>query len=163
MSTSFSKRRNRKNSKRFSGKGFVPARLRALGVELLEKRLNIATFIVANTLDSGSGSLRQAILDSNANVGPDLIAFNIGGGGVRTVSPASALPFVTDPVTIDGTTQPGFAGSPIIEVNGASAPSAGGGIVITAGNSTVRGLVINNFASGYGIVLSSRALRPPAT
>lgn len=156
MSTSFFKRRNRKHSNHFSRTRFAPGRCIPLSFESLEKRLALATYIVGNTLDSGSGSLRQAIIDSNANLGADLIAFNIGGGGIRTVSLASALPIVTDPLTIDGTSQPGYAGSPIIEVNGASALSAGGGIVITAGNSTVRGLVVNNFASGYGIVLSSR-------
>src|SRR6185295_18383133 len=36
------------------------------------------TFVVTNTDDAGSGSLRQAILDANANPGSDLITFNIG-------------------------------------------------------------------------------------
>src|SRR4030095_8251296 len=76
------------------------------------------TFTVTNTSDSGSGSLRQAILDANANAGSDMIDFNIPGAGVHTIMPASALPTITDPVTIDGTTQPGFAGSPIIELSG---------------------------------------------
>jgi Bacterial Ig domain/RTX calcium-binding nonapeptide repeat (4 copies) len=133
-------------------------------LESLEERLTPATtFSVLNTADSGAGSLRQAILDANANPGADLIAFNIGGGGVQTIAPTSALPVITDPVTIDGTTQPGFAGSPIIELNGASAGLASG-LVITAGNSTVRGLVINRFQAvgtfgsdgkGAGIVLST--------
>src|SRR6266436_9118043 len=65
------------------------------------------TFTVTNTNDSGAGSLRQAILDANNNPGLDTIAFNIPGPGVRTISPTSALPTVTDPVIIDGYTQPG--------------------------------------------------------
>src|SRR5437868_2137718 len=44
-------------------------------VECLEDRLVLSTFNVMNTNDSGAGSLRQAILDANANVGPDTIAF----------------------------------------------------------------------------------------
>src|SRR5688572_23214049 len=36
-----------------------------------------ATFTVTNTNDSGAGSLRQAILDANANPGQDMISFNI--------------------------------------------------------------------------------------
>ena len=105
------------------------------------------TFMVTNTNDSGSGSLRQAILDANANAGADMIDFNIPGAGVHTIMPASALPTITDPVTIDGTTQPGFAGSPIIELSGAIAGPANG-LYIVAGSSVVRGLVINRFKNG---------------
>jgi hypothetical protein len=36
-----------------------------------------ATFTVTNTMDSGNGSLRQAILDANAAAGLDTINFNI--------------------------------------------------------------------------------------
>src|SRR5688572_716467 len=73
------------------------------------------TFTVTNTQDSGAGSLRQAILDANANAGADVINFSIGAGQ-QTIVLAAALPVITDPVTIDGTTQPGFAGAPLIEV-----------------------------------------------
>src|SRR5205085_11840872 len=63
---------------------------------------NSNTVVVTNTNDSGAGSLRQAILDSNASVGVrETIAFNIAGAGIHTISPASALPVVTDPVVID--------------------------------------------------------------
>ena len=57
--------------------------------------------MVANTQDAGTGSLRQAILDANANPGADRIEFNIGGGGVKTIALATALPAITDTVTID--------------------------------------------------------------
>ena len=60
-----------------------------------------------NTNDSGIGSLRQAILNADANPGLDTIDFDIPGAGVHTISPASALPTITDPVVIDGYTQPG--------------------------------------------------------
>jgi len=113
----------------------------------------LMTFTVTNTNDSGSGSLRQAILDANANAGADMIDFNIPGAGVHTITPASALPTITDPVTIDGTTQPGFTGSPIIELNGAIAGPANG-LNIVAGSSVVRGLVINRF-KGNGILLDT--------
>src|SRR5262245_51231687 len=119
--------------------------------ELLEDRSLPSTLTVINTNDSGAGSLRQAILDANAAAGADTIAFNIGGGGVQTISPLSQLPTITGAVTIDGWTQPGFAGSPIIELSGASAGASASGLIITAGNSTVRGLVINRFSiAGIG-------------
>ena len=81
-------------------------------------------FIVTNTNDSGIGSLRQAILYSNANPGLDTITFNIPGEGLHIISPGSPLPDLVDPVVIDATTQPGFAPSnprPVIELNGADA------------------------------------------
>src|SRR2546430_2551126 len=70
---------------------------------------------VSNVNDTGPGSLRQAIDDANQNSGADTIVFNIPGGGVHTIAPLTPLPMITDPVVIDGTTQPGFAGTPIIE------------------------------------------------
>lgn len=124
------------------------------GLEVLEDRLAPATFTVVNTLDSGAGSLRTAILDANAAPGADLIDFAIPGAGVHTISPSTVLPTITGAVIIDGTTQPGFAGSPVIELNGASAGASVTGLVITAGDSTVRGLVINRFG-GYGILLAN--------
>ena len=66
-----------------------------------------ATYTVTTTADSGAGSLRQAITDANGSPGHDDIAFNITGSGVHTIAPATALPTITDQVTIDGYTQPG--------------------------------------------------------
>ncbi len=122
------------------------------------------TFIVTNTNDSGLGSLRQAILDANASPGTDTISFNIPGTGVHTIMPTSILPVITDPVVIDGYTQPGTNLNALsdgdnavllIEVNGSALPSSASsqdGISITAGSSTIRGLAISRF-SGAGINL----------
>lgn len=109
-----------------------------------------ATFTVTNTNDSGVGSLRQAILDANANVGADTITFAIPGSGVQTITLASSLPDATDPVTIDGYTQSGASANTLavgdnavltVRVNG----GAGGTIFRFAPgsqNSTVQGLAI---------------------
>ncbi|HJQ71463.1 MAG TPA: FG-GAP-like repeat-containing protein [Blastocatellia bacterium] len=113
-----------------------------------------STFTVTNTADSGAGSLRQAILNANSSAGPDQILFNIPGAGPHTISLASALPTISDPVTISGSSQPGFSGTPLIELNGAGAGSGVDGLRITAGNSVISGLVINRF-SGDGIELSA--------
>ena len=62
------------------------------GIEVLEVRALLSTFTVTNTGDDtgpGSGTLRQAILESNANPGPDTINFNIGPAGVHTINLAS--------------------------------------------------------------------------
>jgi streptogramin lyase len=108
-------------------------------------------FVVTNANDSGPGSLRQAILNSNATPGVDTITFAVGSG-VQTIKPTSALPTVTDPVVIDGTTQPGYGGKPIIVLDGSLAGAGATGLLIAAGNSTVRGLVIDNF-NGTGLEL----------
>src|SRR5436853_4087488 len=86
------------------------------------------TLIVTNTNDSGTGSLRQAILDANNNPGLDTITFNISGTNVHTIAPSTPLPPINEPVIIDGTTQAGFTtnNKPVIEINGASAGAQAG-------------------------------------
>ena len=114
-----------------------------------------AIFTVTTTADSGAGSLRWAIEQANAAAGLDTIAFNIAGAGVKTIAPLTILPTITDAVIVDGATQPGFAGAPLIELRGAScAASPCHGLWITAGGSTVKGLIINRFPD-RGILLET--------
>lgn len=119
-----------------------------------------AIFGVTNTNDSGLGSLRQAIQDANANQGPDEIRFNISGSGVRTIRIASALPTITDSVTIDGSTQAGFSGTPTIALTPLQpAPQFVSGLIIEASNCLVRSLLINGFAGddAAGIIIRTAA------
>jgi hypothetical protein len=111
-------------------------------------------FTVTSTADAGPGSLRQAILDANGDPGPNTIAFRIDGTDLQTIQSASPLPAVTNPVVIDGTTQPGFAGSPLIVLSGTRAGQSANGLTIAADDSVVRGLVIDNFG-GSGIVVQA--------
>ena len=113
-------------------------------------------FVVTNTNDSGEGSLRQAIINANAIAGANTITFAIVGSGVKTINLLSALPNITEQVTIDGTSQTGFAGIPLIEVNGTSA-GAVNGLTLAAGSngSIIQGLIINRFGSGNGILVQS--------
>ena len=94
--------------------------------------------------------MQQAILDANAANGLGTIVFQIPGLGVQTITSANALPSISVPVVIDGSTQPGFTGTPLIELNGANAGATSDGLRLTAGNSTIRGLAINRFG-GAGI------------
>ena len=102
-------------------------------------------------------TLRAAIEQANANPGKDVINFSIGSGGAQTIKVGTHrlgidLPQIGDPVDIDGTTQPGYAGTPLIELDGTIAFSgAGTGLSIAAGNTTVKGLVINRFLWGIYI------------
>jgi hypothetical protein len=116
---------------------------------MMTKSAQIA-FVVTNTLDSGAGSLRQAIIDTNNNPGTDTINFNIPGSGVRTISLLSQLPTITDAVTIDATTNPGFTSNPIIELEGSSTSASG--LLIQTSNCLIKGLVINRM-TGHGIII----------
>ena len=116
----------------------------------------LATFTVLNTNDAGPGSLRDAIIQANALAGADIINFNIPGAGVKTIAPLSSLPIITQAVTIDGTSQPGFAGTPLIQLDGTSAGGTTNGILITGSGSTIRGLAINRFG-GSGIFILGNA------
>src|SRR5262249_37775817 len=152
-------------------------RLRGPYVEALEERSLLATITVTGTGDTiandGVVTLREAITAANTNADPsgdttpgdpglDTIAFNIPGAGVRTISLTSALPTITDPIIIDGYSQPGSRANTLadgddavllIELSRGDLPI--NGLTITAGGSTVRGLVINgNITPGiHGIEL----------
>jgi parallel beta-helix repeat protein len=116
------------------------------------------TYTVTTTADTGPGSLRQAITDANGHVGADTIEFNILASGVQTIAPASALPTITDGVTINGYTQPGASANTnapdqgtnaviLIEIDGTNTGTGSEAAVLFfapgSGNSVVRGLAIN--------------------
>ncbi len=120
--------------------------------------------------DDGSGSctFRAAIEEANAEASEDTIEFDIPGAGPHTIQPASALPTLTVPVIIDGYSQPGVSentngpglGSNAvlkIELDGSNVPAGDDGLTITAGDTTVRGLVINRFGApletSHGILI----------
>jgi hypothetical protein len=90
------------------------SRRTALTVERLEDRFVPSTFLVQNLHDGGAGSLRQAILAANATPGADVIDFSVAGTIHLT---SGALPAITHPLSIDGTTAPGFAAAPVVEVD----------------------------------------------
>ena len=128
------------------------------------------TYLVTNTNDSGTGSLRQAIASANANAGVDTVAFNLTAGdpnydigtGVWTIDVDNPF-MVTGPTLIDGWSQSGWVDRPLVELNGASTGGSDDGLVLDAGASEVRGLIINRFGpggsgnGGTGIVVNANA------
>jgi hypothetical protein len=117
-----------------------------------------ADFTVINTSNAGAGSLRQAIADANASPGLDRIVFDIPGAGLQVIRTTTALPTNTGPVEIDGYTQPGSTpntlpdadnGARLVELNGMNATFDG--LVLSGGNSVVRGLSIRRFNVGVRV------------
>ena len=121
------------------------------GVEAMERRQLLATFSVINNSPAGTGSLRQAIIDANGSMGLDTIDFRLPGGQT-TITPGAMnngpLPTITGPVILDGATQAGYTGTPVVTIDGSGA--GGDGLRLSGGASTVRGLAIVNSA-GAGI------------
>jgi hypothetical protein len=107
-------------------------------------------------------TLRAAIQEANDTAGPDTINFGIpGDAAYHTISPHSALPIITDEVTIDGYSQPGASPNTLtkgddavlkIELNGTDAGNAAG--LSVRDKSVIRGLVINRFER-QGIIITS--------
>ena len=114
------------------------------------------------TATQGECTLRAAIEEAVAeqNAGLDTITFDIPGPPPYVIRvgevTSSPLPEITDPVIIDGTSQPGFDPAKphsMIKLRGTSVGKPAHGLKITAGNSTVKGLVIHEF-KGPGILLA---------
>jgi parallel beta-helix repeat protein len=141
------------------GPGDTNVAVTVSGADVTGVDFGFAYNVVVNSLDSrvdpDQGSLRQTLSNADAIAGANTVVFTILGPpytiALAPLPPPSLLllPAITDPVVIDGTTQPGYSGSPIIMVDG------GGGsspiFTIEAGNSTVQGLALGN--ATYGIQL----------
>jgi CSLREA domain-containing protein len=95
--------------------------------------------------DDGTGdcTLRAAINEANATPGYNEIAFNIEGEGPHAFVPSQALPWITESVLLDGSSQPGYAGTPLIAINGSVAGTSNG-LVISTSHSTVKGLSVGH-------------------
>jgi CSLREA domain-containing protein len=158
--------------------GFVLAML-AASLLFSAKPAHAAKFAVNSTADTDDGSceplsttipfrdctLREAIKAANTTFAADTIGFDIPGDRfeVRTISLTSELPTITSPLTIDGYTQRGSRPNTLergndavllVELTGQNAGAGADGLAIDAANSTVRGLAINSFSGGQGVLIS---------
>jgi CSLREA domain-containing protein len=133
-----------------------------------------AILVVNTTDDNDFGacvtehcSLREAINAANSLPDTNTISFNIPGGGVRTITPGTALPTITQPANLNGYSQPlatantlavGDDANLLIELDGTSAGAGASGLEFgaTAGSSSVRGLIINRFGLD-GVRLTSNS------
>ena len=113
------------------------------------------TFIVRTTRDTGPGSLRAAIrwADAAPPGRPAVITFRVTG----TISLTAALPAVTRPVIIDGTSAPGYrpGRAPLVAVNARG--HAGLWFAAGSARSQLLGLAVDR-ASGAGVTLSAGSI-----
>jgi CSLREA domain-containing protein len=91
-------------------------------------------------------TLRGAIEAANKTEVRDTIDFAAAAEGVTHIEP-EPLPEVEFPVRIDGTSAPGYAGEPVVELDGTAAESEGAvaGLHLGGGESVVEGLAIGGF------------------
>ena len=124
--------------------------------------LEATSTVVINTNDTGLGTLRRAITNANSNGGLNTIRFNIPAaniGDVQSIKPGSALPFITAAGTIiDGTTQPGYAGTPLIQLDGVNAGASVNGLLINGvANCVVKALNIGRFTATGLVIINAGA------
>jgi len=121
-------------------------------------------FQVTNTNNTGAGSLADAISQANASPGLDTITFNLPEGFSMTIAPTTALPDITDPLFINGYSQPGAARGPIatrtirINIDGVNLPAATNIFVVNSVNVEIAGLAIYRASgAGNGITIQNGA------
>ncbi len=116
-----------------------------------------STWIVTNANATGPGSLKAAIDAASAGVGPQGVAFDIPGAGPYVIH-APALT-VTNSTYIDGSTEPGYAGTPLVLLDGSTPGATWNGIEMAAPDSAVRALVLANYAGRTAIDITANNAR----
>lgn len=108
--------------------------------------------VVRSTADSGDGSLRTVLACANARPGLDTVSFAIDGSGPHTILPLSALPTITDGVMLDGTSEPDYAGTPVVILDGQLAGAGVDGLTFQSSGNEVTGLAITGFTGSALVV-----------
>lgn len=110
--------------------------------------LSATTHTVSTAVETGANSIRDAIDQSNANPGSDVIVFHAAMAG-RTIHLLSDLPTLTD----DGTTINGDInddGKPDVALSGDQAQISNG-LSVSSANNVINGLCINYCGNGIYI------------
>src|SRR5687767_11914249 len=138
----------------------LAATLAALILLALPAAASAAIIPVTTNADSGAGSLRAAITSANATAERDSIVFSILPGGATTITLASALPAITQPVIIDGTSQATGIAQPVTIAGATNAGLAvtGAGGTNAENGSQLFGLRLTGFTGNALTVTGSYAL-----
>src|SRR5258706_1290733 len=101
---------------------------------------------------SGVCTLRAAIEEANAFPLSNNIIFNLPGSGVHVMSiTLGALPDITDPIILDGTSQPNCV-VPCIVLSGAAIAGIHNGLTVATNSSTIKGFIITSWTNELGIM-----------
>ena len=115
------------------------------------------TLSLRDAIEVSNGTLAVSALSSQAQAqisgalgSPNTIDFDIPGTGPFIFGILGTLPDISVPTTIDGTSQPGFSGTPLLEIGGDGVDE---GLILDAGaaGSKIEGLDIIGFSGGFGI------------
>lgn len=87
-------------------------------------------------------TLRAAIETANARAGRDSVTVDIVGTGPHTIPLTGPLPALAEPLVLDATTQPGYAGTPLVTITGTSEV----GLALAVGQTTIRGVAVGGFS-----------------
>ena len=124
--------------------------------------IEVSDFIVTTTSATGAGSLEQGIQDANAstaNPSAYVILFDITTGTAPyTIDPVpGGLTPITHAVVLDAESEPGYAGSPIIVLDGTGVSASGLMLSDGSDGSAIRGFDIINFTASVtaGIEIDS--------
>jgi uncharacterized repeat protein (TIGR01451 family)/CSLREA domain-containing protein len=134
-----------------------PAHAATLTVDSTGDEVDAAPGDGTCTTSLGTCTLRAAVGEANSLAGPDTIIFNIPGDGPHTIQPKSVIS-ITQPVAIDGYSEPGAAPNTLetgsnatlmIEVDGQFAGTTiGTALRLSTGSSgsSISGLVMNRLS-----------------
>ncbi|MDJ0497436.1 MAG: DUF5011 domain-containing protein, partial [Acidimicrobiia bacterium] len=96
-------------------------------------------------------TLRAAIEEANFDAGADDIEFDIPVGdpnhsaGIWTIAPGSQYDNLNTTMSINGATQPGWAGDPVIQIDGSADLTSSAGLNVFSSNTEIRGLILHSF------------------
>lgn len=121
------------------------------GILLAGLRCGAATFAVTNAADSGAGTLRAAITNANAVAGSHTITFSLAAP--YRIALTSGLPALIRSVLVDGSTQPGYAGTPLVQLDGTLAGVVKG-LTFQGPGGGVQALRIAGFTNSAGVELA---------
>lgn len=105
-----------------------------------------STWVVTSNADSGAYTLRSSIDSANNDTASSrrYITFDVG---TTTISITTALSLITRTTTIDGSSQSGYAGTPLITINGPGANQTVDGFnTFNATSCEIRGFNFSNLA-----------------
>lgn len=125
-----------------------------------------AVFTVTNVDDAGNHSLRWALEQANAHVGPDTVLFNIPDsspgfdGKVWIIAPLSQLPTITEGgLWMNAATQRNTnSDGPEIFIDGRKAIGTANGLVISSAANVIQAIGITSFADN-GILITDPGSR----